>query len=116
MTNKDIGNSGEDKAVEFLVTNKYSILVRNYRYKRCEIDIIAMSDSDCVCFIEVKTRSSKSFGYPEEFVDEHQKQRIYLAADNYLYENHWDKNIRFDIISILKINNIYNIEHIIDAF
>ena len=77
MTNKDIGNNGEDKAVEFLITNKYSILVRNYRYKRCEIDIIA-KNKDCIHFIEVKIRKNNIFGYPEDFVSDNQKNRINL--------------------------------------
>ena len=57
--NKAIGNLGEDIAVSYLEKNKFTILERNYRYKRCEIDIIAEKDN-CIYFIEVKIRKSKA--------------------------------------------------------
>ena len=111
--NKAIGNFGEDIAVSYLKKNKFTILERNYRYKRCEIDIIAEKDN-CIYFIEVKIRKNNSFGYPEEFVSEAQKNRIKLAAENYIYNNNWNGKILFNIISIEEKNN--NILFFIDAF
>ena len=97
--NKTIGNLGEDIAVSYLEKNKFTILERNYRYKRCEIDIIAEKDN-CIYFIEVKIRKNNSFGYPEDFVSESQKNRIKLAAENYIYNKKWNGKILFNIISI----------------
>lgn len=111
--NKTIGNLGEDLAVSYLEKNKFTILERNYRYKRCEIDIIAEKDN-CIYFIEVKIRKNNSFGYPEDFVSESQKNRIKLAAENYIYNNNWNGKILFNIISIEEKNN--DIFFFIDAF
>ena len=57
---KEIGNLGEQQAVEFLIQNNFAILQQNYRYKRAEIDIIAQKDN-CLHFIEVKTRKNNTF-------------------------------------------------------
>ena len=76
--NKITGNIGEENAVNYLIQNKFTILERNYRFKRCEIDIIAKKDN-CIHFIEVKIRKNNLFGYPEDFVSDNQKNRIKLA-------------------------------------
>lgn len=56
MTRKtEIGNKGEDLACKFLIRNKYKILMRNYRTKFDEIDIIARSIDGTLVFCEVKT-------------------------------------------------------------
>ena len=68
MTNKEIGNFGEDKACEFLENNGISVIKRNYHARMGEIDIIA-KDGDTIVFAEVKTRSTKTYGTPGEFVD-----------------------------------------------
>ena len=110
-----LGQIGEDLAVKYLAQKEYQVLVRNYRYKRAEIDIIAKYQQKII-FIEVKARSGTQFGQPEEFVTPQKEALIQSAAENYLFENQLDAAIRFDIIAILKEKNTYNIEHIIDAF
>ena len=57
---KEIGDSGEDKAVSFLKSNNYKILVRNFRTRQGEIDIIALKD-EVLAFVEVKTLPSGNF-------------------------------------------------------
>ena len=56
---KATGRSGEDVAVQFLEKQGYTILERNFRLRIGEVDIIAR-DGDCLVFIEVKTRRSRS--------------------------------------------------------
>ena len=58
---RQIGNSGEDKAADFLSAQGYQIVERNWRTRRGEIDIIAYKD-DILVFAEVKTLPS---GDPE---------------------------------------------------
>ena len=111
--NKIVGKTGENNAVKYLLDNDFIILERNYRYKRCEIDIIAQKDN-CIHFIEVKKRKNNLFGYPEDFVSKNQKERIKIAAEEYIYNINWDKKILFDIISIETYNN--KIDFFIDAF
>ena len=62
-----LGQVAEDVAIRHLQQQEFIILVRNYRYKRAEIDIIAQKDK-LLLFVEVKARSGDQFGHPETFV------------------------------------------------
>ena len=112
--NKEIGRKGEALAVEYLINKGFIILERNYRYGRLEIDIIGQIENTIV-FVEVKTRRSKRYGYPEEAVDDKKTDHILSCADHFIYQNQWNGDIRFDIISIILKPEI-SIEHIEDAF
>ncbi|ELR73707.1 hypothetical protein C900_02111 [Fulvivirga imtechensis AK7] len=107
------GREGEAAACDFLIKKGYEILETNYRYKKSEIDIIAKKEQLLV-FIEVKTKSYSSFGYPEEAVNTRKAQKVIEGAENYIYELNWEKNIRFDIIAI--DNSTNEILHLEDAF
>lgn len=109
------GFEGEDLAITFLKEKGYRLLERNYRYKRSEIDLIVEKDNWLV-FVEVKTRSSTSFGYPEEFVDEKKAAKIMEGADQYIHENNWKANVRYDIVSIVLKKGNSEIVHFEDAF
>ena len=101
-----IGTEGEQKSVEFLIENGYAILKLNYRDGRIgEIDIIAR-EGEYICFIEVKTRKSYSFGVPSESVTFKKQEKIKLLASIYLTNTgNIDKRIRFDIVEVLMKNN-----------
>lgn len=107
-----IGKKGEKEAQLYLLANAYEILACNYRFKRCEIDIIAQKNNTLI-FFEVKTRSSNSYGVPESFVSDSQQSRIYTAAMHFIEENGHVEDIRFDIIAIEKNKDLLHIE---DAF
>lgn len=109
------GNEGENLAATFLEKKGYRIVQRNYRYKHAEIDLIVTRDNWLI-FVEVKTRSSLSFGYPEEFVDEKKINKILEGADQYLFENNWNGNVRYDIVSIQLGRGAPQIDHFEDAF
>jgi len=116
MNNKiKIGNDGEQAACEHLERKGYEILVRNYRYRKAEVDLIVKHDNWLV-FVEVKTRSSSFFGYPEEFVDRKKQVLIFEAAENYVYETDWNGNVRYDIVSVMITNGVMEVYHIEDAF
>lgn len=100
MENKTaIGKKGEQLAAEFLMKKGFEIVVRNYRYKHAEIDLIIKRD-DWLIFVEVKARSSSDFGEPEEFVDTRKVNKIFEAAEEYIYSTDWHGHIRFDIVSV----------------
>ena len=109
------GNDGEQAACTHLQEKGYEILEKNYRYRKSEIDLIAKHENWLV-FIEVKTRSSSFFGFPEEFVDRKKQLLIFEAADNYVYEKDWNGNVRYDIVSIMVTRGKREIFHIEDAF
>lgn len=108
------GQKGEELAAQFLEKKGYQIVARNFRYKRAEVDIIAQQ-GNLLVFVEVKARSSTTFGYPEDFVDEKKAALIIAAAEYYINENNWEGMIRFDIISVMLQPRI-GIHHFEDAF
>lgn len=113
--NTQFGKLGEDIAAEYLTKEKYTVLIRNYRYIKTEIDIICRKDNEII-FVEVKTRSSDMMAYPEKAVGKSKQKNIRLAAENYLEEQNLLLPARFDIIAIVKTDKKFEVEHIIDAF
>jgi putative endonuclease len=98
---KTLGERGEDAAAKYLRRNGFSILARNARLSRYEIDIIAR-EGDTVAFVEVKTRESGSFAQPEVNVDFRKRQHIRRAAHTYIAKHGDDESYyRFDIASVL---------------
>ncbi len=92
----------------------YTILHRNYRYKRAEVDIIAQKEAVLV-FVEVKTRATDTFGYPEEAVGSRKEALLLAAAAAYIEAENWPYEVRFDIISVT-LSAPPVIYHIQDAF
>ena len=111
MNTKEQGYQYEEKARKYLLHQGYIIITSNYKYKHCEIDIIASKDN-IIHFVEVKFRKNDSYGYPESFVTEAQQQRIKCAAEQFLEDNNINNPIVFDIISI----DIKGITFLQDAF
>lgn len=112
---QSFGKKGEEMAANFLIGKGCQVIERNFRFKKSEIDIIC-STSGLLIFVEVKTRSTKSFGEPETFVSENQKQSVIRAAEQYVIEKDWKGDIRFDIIAIYLDNERQEICHFEDAF
>ena len=120
---KETGNYGEIQASNYLVKKGYTIIARNYYGKHGEIDIIAVTpDNTTLVFVEVKTRKSKLFGYAAESIDKKKIQSIIRTAENFMYENPSEHQIRFDVIEVYYkiINNdeliLDEINHIKNAF
>jgi putative endonuclease len=111
----ELGKKGEQLAVKFLQEHDYTIIERNYRFDKAEVDLMAKKQ-DVLAVIEVKTRSSRDFGNPQDFVKPKQIQRLVKAVDEYVTVNNLDVEIRFDIIAIVKDGKHFKIEHFKDAF
>lgn len=108
-TTKQIGDHAENRAVAYLVSHDFEILETNYRFRRNEVDIICLKD-DLLVFVEVKYRKNNYFGEAEDFVSEAQLHRLHLAAQDYIQQIRWQKEIRFDIIAIVG----KELEHFLD--
>jgi len=111
----ELGKKGEQLAVDYLLQQGYTIVERNYRFDRAEVDIMAKI-KDTLAIIEVKTRSTVDFGNPQDFVKPKQIQRLVKAVDEYVTVNNLDVEIRFDIIALVKEDKGFNIEHLKNAF
>ncbi|MCU0318281.1 MAG: YraN family protein [Amoebophilaceae bacterium] len=116
VSSQQLGKAAENLAVSYLKEQGFSIIARNYRYQRAEIDIIALANQLLV-FVEVKARRDNQFGYPEVFVTPRQQALIRTAAEYYIFTHDWCHALRFDIIAILQRNNHQvQLTHFEDAF
>ena len=106
-----IGAKGENLALDFLEQKGYKILEKNCRSERYEIDIIA-EYQNTVIFVEVKTRSSDYYGFPEEAVNITKQEHILKAAEDYVFMHDIKNEIRFDIVSIIINSNTQKIYQI----
>jgi putative endonuclease len=99
------GSWGERTAAKFLEKLGYVILEHNVRTEYGEIDLIARQEATIV-FVEVKTRSSTEFGYPEESITPTKQQHMQDAAQDYLQtHSEWEGEWRMDVVSIRRLKN-----------
>ena len=102
MYNQAIGAIGEDEAVKYLEKNNHRIIQRNFSCNFGEIDIIAKDlKKNEVVFVEVKTRSSSTYGAPSDSVTLYKEKHILKTAEYFIHinklENHF---IRIDVIEV----------------
>jgi len=118
MSTTRLGACAEDMAAAFLRMKGLAVLVRNYRFHRHEIDIVAEAGGRVV-FVEVKYRSGERRGAPREAVRGQKMRRILSAARGFLAERGLDERpVRFDVIEVrLERGGLAAaIEHIVGAF
>lgn len=94
-----LGRYGEKLAAEFLMRRGCQIIDKNFYTPYGEIDLIAQT-GDEILFCEVKTRTTSVYGFPEEAVDKHKREKFLTAAQVYLSQNNFNQFWRFDIISV----------------
>ena len=111
----EFGKEAEMKAFYYLLDIGYEILDRNWKYDKAEIDIIAKNGSELV-IVEVKARNYTTIIDPIEAVTRSKRKLLIKAANEYVLCKEMDVNVRFDIISIIKKDYRWQIEHIKDAF
>jgi putative endonuclease len=111
----EIGKKGELVARAFLERLDYQIRHTNWHWHHYELDIIAVKEDELV-IVEVKTRSENYLLDPVESVNKGKIRRIVAAADAYARYFDIQLPIRFDIISVIKEGDNYQVEHIEDAF
>ena len=100
MHARDIGALGEKIAAEYLTGLGYMIRERNVRLREGEIDIIAEKD-EVLVFIEVRTRTSNSYGTPEESVTTQKKERLIALAEAYIEDrDDLPSSWRIDVVAI----------------
>jgi len=98
------GKKGEDMAVDYLLQRDFTILHRNWRWSRYEIDVIALKDQ-VIHFVEVKTRRSLAFGYPEESVSKKKIERMLKSAREFQIQYSEWRQIQYSILSIILLRN-----------
>lgn len=99
MNTRKTGDFYEEIVVRFLQNNGIKIIMKNYRCKMGEIDIIG-EDRDTLVFFEVKYRKTNSYGTPFDAIDYRKQKQIIKVAKYFISGNKIDKFIRFDAIGI----------------
>ena len=94
-----IGKKAEDVACSFLQQNGLTLLQRNYQCRFGEIDLV-MQDDDTLVFVEVRYRSSSTFGDGIESVDANKRRKLVFAANHYIQNNASDQPSRFDVVAL----------------
>ena len=107
------GKIGEDRAVEYLLGQGYTIETRNYRTRHGEIDIVAAAPDGTLVFVEVKAANCGSHGNPLFKITPSKQRTIINTARRYMYERKiTNRACRMDIIGIYQ----GKIDHIPNAF
>lgn len=97
----DLGRRGEDLAAQFITEAGYTVIDRNWRCLRGEIDLVARDGSDTV-FIEVKTRSSVAFGHPFEAITGQKIARLRRLAIAWCEAHPYRRGaVRIDAVSVI---------------
>ncbi|MQA90046.1 MAG: YraN family protein [Gemmatimonas sp.] len=117
MDQTPLGDWGERVAARHLENDGWTILHRRFRAGRQEIDLIAKR-GEVVAFVEVKTRSTRSFGHPFDAIDGRKQADVRKAAEAWIRHNGRDGlTFRFDAMAVRKgESGAVEVEHLQDAW
>ncbi len=111
----DKGKMAEKAALKFLEQQGFSLITKNYRNRRGEIDLIVENES-LVLIVEVRYRGHSRFGLASETVDARKQAKIIQCAEQFLAQNPVNKSIRIDVITASPGSSGLKINWIQDAF
>ena len=95
------GRRGERIACRFLLQQGFDVLARRYRSRTGEVDLIAV-EGDTLVFVDVKTRNTREFGDPWEFVDWENQQSLRRTAEEFIADRDLGQYAyRFDIVTVV---------------
>ena len=83
-TTKDLGDSAENLACDYLLAQGLHLLMRNYRLRSGEIDLV-FRDSTHLVFVEVRYRKTQQFGGALYSIDHRKQRKLIRTAQHYLY-------------------------------
>lgn len=115
-TRAALGQAAEELACTYLQHSGLTLLQRNYRCRRGELDLVMRQD-DTIVFVEVRYRSPSAFANGLASVDRHKQARLLAAAQHYL-QQHPDaarRPCRFDVVAITPERGENHVEWIINA-
>ena len=99
-----VGKAGEDFVAQYLKSNGYIIIKRNWRDSRYgELDIVA-ENNECIAFVEVKTRQQNSLVSGVDAVDTAKQQRTKNAANSFMRKLRTKLPPRIDVAEVTIID------------
>lgn len=93
------GKSAENKAYDYLITQGLQPVLRNYRCKSGELDLV-MRDGYSLVIVEVRYRKSDAYGSAKESVTPDKQKKIIAATQHYLSTARLESPLRFDVVAI----------------
>ena len=100
LTHVDRGRYGETLAAAFLELRGYTVIERNLRFGRLEIDLVARRHN-LVAFVEVKYRRNSRGGGAGAAVGFAKQRDVETAAVGYLQRRGWKRvAVRFDVVTV----------------
>lgn len=103
MDRRTLGVLSENLACEFLqLETNFKLVERNFHCALGEVDIVGWDGKELV-FVEVRSRSSETFGIPEESIGRIKQQRLRRLAAYYVSGKQLQRvNCRFDVITVIR--------------
>ncbi len=113
----EAGRRGEDIALQALRDKGYTLIARNRRLGRGEIDLIVEDSRGVLVFVEVKSNRTNSKGLPLERVDKRKILQLQRMAERYCrMTGNMDRDMRFDVVGVDLSRSEPHCEHIEGAF
>ncbi|HSX07851.1 MAG TPA: YraN family protein [Candidatus Saccharimonadales bacterium] len=88
MTTVETGRRAESAAAAFLEHKGYLVVVRNWRTRMCEIDIVAKRGQE-LCFCEVKYRKTNRQGSGLDYITPKKLAQMRFAAQSWVHAHGW---------------------------
>lgn len=99
-----------------MVRRGWTVLARNYRFGRREVDLV-LTREELVVFAEVKTRTGEGFGGAAAAITWRKRREIEAVAEYFLArEGLWDRAVRFDAVLVTSLRGRVRVEHLPDAW
>lgn len=95
-----MGSYGERAALQFLIDQGYRLAAHNVKYRCGELDLIVIAPDGSLVVVEVKTRSSLSFGGAESVTSKKLSRMRKAAAQWLLDSNGFYSSVRFDVVVV----------------
>ena len=117
MSTKPLGDRGERLAAEHLERAGWTIVERNFRLGRKEIDLVARR-GEVVAFVEVKTRAGLGYGHPLEAITWRKRREIRQVATAWIGRHGRPGDLyRFDAVAVqVRAGGSPELEHVEDAW
>lgn len=114
----NLGKKGEEIAKKYFESIGFRLLAENYRFERAETDLVFTDEQKkLLVFVEVKTRTNKKFGEPEESITEKKVQQLIKSAQGFVMTNpqYEEFEKRFDVASIMIVNGKEELKHLVNV-
>lgn len=114
-TTVQLGLLGEQRALDHLLQQGLQLRARNWRYRHWELDLV-MEGPDFLRIVEVRMRTLPSRQLPIETITKKKQAHLIRAASAYVRRFGIQKEVVFDVVSVLVNGEEFIIEYFPEAF